>query len=65
MIHLADHSLRELNQIHADCARNLKPIETGDTFTAILAALLDEDWTTPKIEGDQPWIGSSEGRPRS
>ena len=45
--------------------RNLKPIETGDTFTAILAALLDEDWTTPKIEGDQPWIGSSEGRPRS
>ena len=47
---MADHSLREPNLIRADCARKLKRIEIGDTFTAILAALHDEDWTTPKIE---------------
>ena len=46
----ADHPLREPNQIRTDCSRKLKPIETGGTFRAILAALLDEDWTTPKIE---------------
>jgi hypothetical protein len=49
-IQMADHSLREPNQIRADCARKLKPIETGDMFTAIFAALFNEDWTTPKIE---------------
>jgi hypothetical protein len=42
--------LREPDQIRADRARKLKPIETGDMFTAILDALLDEDWTTPKVE---------------
>src|SRR5712672_2052378 len=47
---MADHPLREPNQIRADCARKLKPIETGGMFTAMLAALLDEDWTKPKIE---------------
>jgi hypothetical protein len=47
---MADRPLREPNQIRADCARKLKPIETGDMFTAILAVLLDEDWTTPKLE---------------
>ena len=30
--------------------RKLKPIETGHIFAAVLAALLDEDWTTHKIE---------------
>ena len=37
-------------KIRTDCARKLRPTETGDMFTAILAALLKEDWTTPKIE---------------
>jgi hypothetical protein len=46
---MADHSLREPDQILADCAGKLKPIETGGLFTAIRAAQLDEDWTTPKI----------------
>ncbi len=41
---------REPDQIRADCARKLKPIEIGGMFTAILGALLDEDWTTPRIE---------------
>jgi hypothetical protein len=43
-------TLREPNQIRADCVRKLKPIEIGDMITAILAVLLDEDWTKPKIE---------------
>lgn len=47
---MAEELLREPNQICADCAGKLKPIETGEMFTAILAALLDEDWTTPRIE---------------
>ncbi len=47
---MTDQPLRDPAQIRADCARKLKPTETGDMFTAILAALLDEDWTTPKIE---------------
>ncbi len=42
--------LREPEQIRADCARKLRPIETGGMFTAILAALLGEDWTEPRIE---------------
>ena len=50
VIQMTEHPLREPNQIRADCARKLKPIETGVSFTAILGALLDEDWTTPKIE---------------
>lgn len=45
-----DPTIRDRSQIRADCARKLKRLETGDTFTAILAALHDEDWTTPKIE---------------
>jgi hypothetical protein len=47
---MADHTLREPNQIRTDCSRKLKPIETCDTFRASLVALLEEDWTTPKIE---------------
>jgi hypothetical protein len=47
---MADQPLRDPAQIRADCARKLKPIETGDMFTAILAALLDQEWTSPKIE---------------
>ncbi len=47
---MPDQPAREPDQIRADCSRKLKPIETGGMFTAILGALLDEDWTTPKIE---------------
>ncbi len=47
---MAAQSLRDPAQIRADCARKLKPIETGDIFTAILGALLDEDWPS--------WVGS-------
>jgi hypothetical protein len=47
---MTDHPPREPSQIRADCAQKLKPIDTGVMFTAILGALLDESWTTPKIE---------------
>ena len=35
--------------LRRECARKLRPIEKSGTFTAILASLLDEDWTTPNI----------------
>ncbi len=47
---MTDGPIRDPAQIRADCARKLKPIETGGMFRALLAALLDESWTTPKIE---------------
>lgn len=47
---MADGPIRDPAQIRADRARKLKPIETGHIFAAVLAALIDEDWTTPKIE---------------
>ena len=47
---MADHPLREPSPDPCRLRRKLKPIETGVMFTAVLAALLDEDWTTPKIE---------------
>jgi hypothetical protein len=50
VIQMTEHPLREPNQIRADCDRKLKTIETGGMFAALLAALLDEDWTTPRIE---------------
>ncbi len=31
------------------CARKLQPIETSNVFRAIIASLLEEDWTTPNI----------------
>ena len=36
--------------IRHDCARKLRPIKKSSTFTAILGALLDEDWTIPNVE---------------
>ena len=38
---MPDQPPREPDQIRADFARKLKPIETGDIFRAILGALLD------------------------
>jgi hypothetical protein len=42
--------IRDPAQIRADCAGKIKPIETSGMFKALLAALLDESWTTRKIE---------------
>jgi hypothetical protein len=35
--------------IRRDCAAKLRSIQKSGTLTAILASLLDEDWTTPNI----------------
>lgn len=47
---MADETIREPEQIRADCARKLRTVETGGMFTAILGCLLGEDWSTPRIE---------------
>ena len=48
---MADETIREPEQIRADCARKLRSVETGGMFTAILGSLLGEGgWSTPKIE---------------
>lgn len=47
---MPDETIREPEQIRADCARKLRSVETGDMFTAILGSLLGEDWSSPKIE---------------
>ena len=47
---MADETLRDPEEIRQDCARKLRPVETGGMFTAILGSLLGEDWSTPKID---------------
>src|SRR2546430_2587362 len=42
--------LREPHQIRSQCARKLRSIKTSGMFRAILACLLKEDWSEPKIE---------------
>lgn len=38
-----------LEFVRRGCVRKLQPIETSNMFRAILASLLDENWTTPSI----------------
>src|SRR5579863_2320284 len=47
---MPDHHLREPEQIRQDCVRKLRAVEVSGMFAAILACLLGEDWTDPKIE---------------
>lgn len=47
---MTEAPIREPDHIRQDCARKLRSVETSDMFTAILAALLGEDWTTPRID---------------
>jgi hypothetical protein len=47
---MTDGPIRDPAQIRADCVRKLEPIETSGMFRALLPALLNEFWTTPKIE---------------
>jgi|SRR5271154_3765370 hypothetical protein len=41
--------MRISKEIRCDCARKLHAVETSAMFLAILASLLEEDWTTPNI----------------
>lgn len=47
---MADPGVREPEQVRRDCARKLRQVEASPRFTAVLACLLGEDWTTPRIE---------------
>ena len=47
---MGEPAIREPDQIRSDCAYKLHSVETSGVFRAVLAALLGEDWTTPKIE---------------
>lgn len=38
---------REREEVRRDCARKLRTVETSGTFTAIVGALLGEDWSSP------------------
>lgn len=42
--------MREPPELRRSCAAKLADIETSPQFRALLACLLDEDWTTPRIE---------------
>ena len=51
------------------CARKLQSIDTSNVFRAILASLLEEDWTTPNIvelrfSRDHRLLGRSAGAVR-
>jgi hypothetical protein len=47
---MSDEQLREPDQIRQDCARKLRSVETSGVFSAVLACLVGEDWTTPRLE---------------
>jgi hypothetical protein len=42
--------MREPPELRRSCAAKLAGIETSPQFTALLGCLLEEDWTTPRIE---------------
>jgi hypothetical protein len=47
---MTEQPLREPDQIRQSCARKLRAVEVSGMFSAIIACLLGEDWTNPKIE---------------
>jgi hypothetical protein len=58
--------MRTTKVIHRDCAEKLHAIETSSVFLAILASLLDENWTTPhiselRVTRDNRLLGRSAG----
>ncbi len=44
-----DLPIREPDQIRQDAARKLRSVQVSDHFQAILGCLLEEDWTTPRL----------------
>jgi hypothetical protein len=50
LVHNDSHSrVRIPEYLRRGCARKLQSIDTSNVFRAILASLLEEDWTTPNI----------------
>jgi hypothetical protein len=46
---MTEPPIREPEEIRASCAEKFGPIEISPMFRAVLACLLDEDWTEPRI----------------
>ena len=42
--------MREPDDIRESCVAKLRDIDTGAQFRAVLGCLLNEDWTTPRVE---------------
>lgn len=64
---MAPKPIRSSKEIRYDCARKLQSVETSNMFRAILASLLEEDWTTPniwelRITRDHRLLGRSVGQ---
>ena len=61
--------IRASKEIRRSCTLKLRSVETSNMFLAILASLLDEDWTTPnitelRITRDHRLLGRSVGEMR-
>jgi hypothetical protein len=46
---MMQHRMRIPEFLRRGCALKLKSVKTSNVFRAILASLLEEDWTTPNI----------------
>src|SRR3984885_16199168 len=46
---MMQNRIRIPEYLRRGCARKLRAIDTNNVFRAILASLLEEDWTTPNI----------------
>jgi hypothetical protein len=46
---LVQNRFRIPEYLRRGCARKLQSVDTSNVFRAILASLLEEDWTTPNI----------------
>ena len=46
---MSEAAIREPEQIRQDCALKVRRVETNQSFRAILACLLSEAWTKPRI----------------
>lgn len=44
-----DLPIREPDDLRLGCADKLQKVKTSGKFSAILACLLNEDWTTPRL----------------
>ncbi len=41
--------MRDPNEIRESCARKIAQVQISDQFRAILACLLEQDWTEPRL----------------
>ena len=46
---MPEAAIREPEEIRQDCALKVRQVETNRSFRAILACLLGEEWTKPRI----------------